>query len=106
TFLAPVFSGLENAGPVVITVLRTNGTTGNVSVKVRINDGTAIAGVDYVGTNGSMVTLNWAKGDATPQTFTITPIDDPLVEAPETVLLTLQNPVGDMGTPVVSSPGA
>lgn len=49
-----------------INVQRTNGTAGAVSVDYSTQDGTALAGVDYQLTQG---TLTWADGDNIPKTI-------------------------------------
>lgn len=51
-----------------LTVQRVNGSTGPVKIDYSTQDGTAVAGTDYVATRG---TLTWADGDATARTITI-----------------------------------
>jgi uncharacterized delta-60 repeat protein/uncharacterized repeat protein (TIGR01451 family) len=79
----------ENAGPAVITVLRTGGTNVATTVDYRILAGTAASGSDYLGTNG---TLSFAPGE-TLKTFSIS-VNDTVVEPAETVLLFLTNAAG------------
>jgi hypothetical protein len=82
-----------------ITVARTGGTDGAVSVHYATSDGTATtADNDYVATSGD---LNWAAGDATNKTFTVTVKGDTTFEADETVNLTLTLPTGgsSLGSP-------
>ena len=75
-----------------ITVNRTGGADGAVSVHYATSNGTATtADNDYVATSGD---LNWVDGDATPQTFTVTVKGDTKFEADETVNLTLSAPTG------------
>jgi hypothetical protein len=89
----------ENTGTATFTVTRSGGTSGAVSTVVALG-GTATtgAGNDYT---TSALTLNWADGDATPQTITVTVNDDPAQEGAETVTLTLGAPSGGavLGTP-------
>src|SRR5690606_16228 len=51
--------------------------------------GTATAGTDFTFTGS---TLNWAAGDNTPKTVTITILDDAIVDPAETIILNLTNP--------------
>lgn len=55
TFARGEFLVRENAGEAQVSVKRRGGTAGTVSVNFSTLDGTAIAGVDYVGTNGTLV---------------------------------------------------
>ena len=73
-----------------ITVTRTNGSTGVVSVDYRTGDGTARAGQDYVATSG---TLSFADGE-TVKVFTVPILPDSIQETNETVFLDLLNPTG------------
>jgi hypothetical protein len=80
----------EAAGTVTITVTRT-GPDGAVSVSYATADGTAKAPADYLSAAG---TLNWADGDMTPRTFTVTIVDDAAPEPSETFNVVLSNPTG------------
>src|SRR5436190_276975 len=51
---------------VTVTVSRTDGTSGAVSVHYATSDGTATAGSDYTATSGD---LNWADGDSANKSF-------------------------------------
>ena len=89
-FSAASFSVNENGGLATITVSRTNGNSGAVSVQyATIAGGTASAGSDYTAVSG---TLNWADGDTANKTFTVAITDDSLSESNETVNLSLSNP--------------
>ncbi|MBK7044725.1 MAG: hypothetical protein IPH50_14300 [Rhodanobacteraceae bacterium] len=81
----------ENGATATISVTRTGGSTGAVSIDYASSNGSAAAGSDYTAASG---TLNWANGDTTPQTFTVTITDDATDEPDETVNLTLSNPIG------------
>lgn len=98
-FAATNFTVNEYETNAVITVIRTNGSTGVVSVDYSTSDGTALAGLDYVALSGS---LTFAEGE-TVKTFTIPIIPDTLVETNETVNLFLSNPRGAAGV-VLGSP--
>ena len=81
---------VENQGAATITVSRTDGSTGSVSVNYATSNGTATAGSDYTATSG---TLTFADGE-TSKTFTVPIINDTAVENAETVILTLSNATG------------
>jgi hypothetical protein len=74
-----------------ITVTRTSGTDGAVSVSYATSNGTASAGSDYTAASG---TLSWATGDGAPKTFDVTIQDDALVEGSEGIGVTLTNTTG------------
>jgi hypothetical protein len=83
---------------VTITVQRTGtNLASGVSVQFATSDGTAQAGPDYVAAAGQLV---FGPGE-TQKTFQITVKGDALLEADETVTLTLSNPQGGatLGTP-------
>ncbi len=69
----------------IITVNRTGVVNSAFSVDYTIADGSASAGADYIAANG---TLNFADGEMS-QTFSVTILDDALLEQDETVLLSL-----------------
>ena len=89
----------ENALVGTVTLIRTNGSTGPVSVFIQTIDGTAKSGIDYFGTNGF---VNFAEGQ-TNQIFRVSIIDDLAPEADETILLTLSNPGNGAGIGLASS---
>ena len=86
----------ETDGYATVTVQRTGGVGGEVSVDYATSDGTATEGSDYAAATG---TLNWAAGDSTDKTFTVPVTWDGRGEAPESVNLALTNPGGgaDLG---------
>lgn len=67
-FSSSGYSVASSAGTVTITVTRTGGTDGQVTLNYSTANGTAVAGTDYTATSGS-VTFN--NGVSTPQTFTV-----------------------------------
>src|SRR5262249_17482611 len=75
-FRAASYSASETQGTATITVTRTGGSDGAVSVNYATSDGTARAGSDYTAATG---TLNFAAGE-TSKTFTIPVLDDSEVE--------------------------
>ncbi|MGV2388025.1 MAG UNVERIFIED_CONTAM: hypothetical protein LVR29_06000 [Microcystis novacekii LVE1205-3] len=79
----------ENGTPVTaVTLTRSNGSDGAVSVRINLTNGTATAPSDY---NNTAITVNFANGE-TSKTVTIPIIDDSIFEATETINLTLSNP--------------
>src|SRR5262249_47268964 len=84
------YSVSENGGIATITVTRTGGSAGSVSVNYATSNGTATAGSEYTATSGP---LTFADGE-TSKTFTIPITDDSVVEPNETVNLTLSGATG------------
>ncbi len=84
----------EGTATATITVTRTGGAASGVTVQYRVvpgNPGTATGGgVDYTLATG---TLTFGAGD-TSKTFTVTIVNDPLIESDETVNLELFDPIG------------
>jgi ELWxxDGT repeat protein len=90
-FSSATYSINEDGTPVTaITLTRTGGTDGAISVQVNLGNGTATAPGDY--TNNS-IAVSFANGESS-KTIVV-PIDnDTLIEGNETVNLTLTNPTG------------
>ena len=89
-FSSTAYSVNEGATNATITVLRINGSSGTVSADFTTSDATAIAPLDYLGTNG---TISFLPGE-TSKTFNVRIIDDQVVDDGEVVNLTLSNPTG------------
>lgn len=87
-FTSPSYAVDEGEGPIMITVTRTNGSDGVAAVSYSTGNGTAVAGQDYFSASG---TLNFSDGE-TSKTFSISIIDDVVVEASESVNLALSSP--------------
>ncbi|HEX8458649.1 MAG TPA: Calx-beta domain-containing protein [Pyrinomonadaceae bacterium] len=101
-FSAPAFQQNEDGGHAVVTVTRTGGTSGAVSVTLSTGTGgTASAGVDYTAVSQAVA---FADGETGSKTINIPIIDDALVEGSETVALTLDNPTGGavLGSPATT----
>jgi uncharacterized repeat protein (TIGR01451 family) len=104
-FSAASYSAAEESGAATITLTRTGGSSGAVSVVVNTADGSALSGQDYVPVSQ---VVSWADGDASPKTVTIPLNDDNLPgERNETVRLALGNPgggasVGSQGSAVLT----
>lgn len=98
TFSSAAYSVGESGGAATVTVTRTAGSDGAVSVSYATSNGTATAGGDYTAASG---TLNWDAGESVSKTFTVPILDDTILEGNETVNLILSNPTGGatLGTP-------
>jgi hypothetical protein len=80
----------ENSGTAVITVSRTGGSAGMVSVTYHTMAGTATVGADYQSVSGTLVFVS----GQTSRSFAIPILNDTLVESNETVSLILTNVSG------------
>lgn len=89
-FESPTYTVDEDAGTVTITVTRTGGDEGTVTVNYATTDGSATAPADYTETSG---TLTFGPG-VTEQTFTVPIVQDLLPESDETFTITLSGPTG------------
>ena len=100
-FSAAAYNVDENAGSITVTVTRTEGSAGDVSIDYATADGIATAGMDYESASG---TLSFIDGE-TSQMFTVTILDDALVEGDESFTVTLSNPTGGagLGSPATAS---
>jgi Calx-beta domain/Beta-propeller repeat len=78
---------IEDVGSLPITVLRTGGAAGSMTVDYATADGTAIAGQDYTATSG---TLTFNAGE-TSKTIQIPILDDATTEADENFTVVLRN---------------
>jgi hypothetical protein len=96
------YSVSETGGTVTITVMRTNGSFGDVSVDYSTSNGTAIAGQDYSSASGTL-SLTDQQDSAT---IDISIIDDSTDEFDETFSVTLSNPgntsVGAVGEAIIT----
>jgi 6-phosphogluconolactonase (cycloisomerase 2 family) len=89
-FLTMHYAASESDSTPVVTVTRTGGSEGQVSVEYLVtNESTARSNADYTGGTGK---LTWASGDDEPKRLQITLIDDSAVEELETLTFTLANP--------------
>ena len=97
-FSAATYSVAENVANATVTVTRTGGSSGAVSVSFATSNGTATAGSDYTAVSQ---TVSFANGDTANKTISIPIINDTTAEANETVNLTLSNPTGGaaLGSP-------
>ncbi|MEY4916844.1 MAG: hypothetical protein RL616_757 [Verrucomicrobiota bacterium] len=84
------FAVTETGTNAVITLLRSGGLASGVTVRFNVEEGSAEAGADYSNVT-QVVTFN--AGETNKKVF-IPIINDALVENPETVLLSLEDPTG------------
>lgn len=96
-FSSPTYTVGEAGPTATITVNRTGGTSGTVTVDfATVAGGTATggaactAGIDYINASG---TLTFINGDAS-ETFNVTICNDPTDEPDETINMALTNPTG------------
>lgn len=89
-FGAPAYAFSESATNAMITVLRSNGFSGIVSVNINTLAGTAVPGIRYVSTNA---VLSFADGQ-TNRTFLVPLINDNVVQGDQTFTVQLSNPTG------------
>ena len=121
-FTTPTVQVAENAGNVTLSVSRTQGSQGQVSINYSTQTNstqTAQAGSDYTHTTG---TLTWASDEAQNQNITIPVLADSSAESNETFSVNLSAPMGQaslganatatvtildsLGTPNTSTPPA
>ena len=102
-FSPATYSVNETGGSVTLSVVRTAGTLGAVSVQYATANGSATAGSDYTATSG---TLSWANGESGAKTFAVPISNDGLNEGLETFTASLSNATGgaaiNAGTATVS----
>jgi len=91
------YSVSETSALATITLKRSGGLASGVTVDYATSDGTAVAGIDYTASSG---TLSFGAGVIT-RTFTVPILNDGVPGGDETVNLTLSNPTGGsaLGTP-------
>ena len=95
-FSSPTYTILKSGGAATITVLRNDNTNITSSVNFTTADGTGVAGINYIPTNGTAVFTN----GETSKTFSVLVINDTtLVQPDKTVLLQLSNPTNGILIP-------
>lgn len=91
-FSSATYNVRESGVTASITVTRTGGTQGAVQISyATVPGGTAVPGVDYVATSG---TLSWASGDAASKNFSVPIIDNTQANPNKTINLALSSPSG------------
>lgn len=99
-FSAPTLDVNEGAVSAQVSVTRTVGSSGAVSVVCATTNGSATAPADYASTSQ---VLSWAAGDVASRSISVPIVDDALVEGLETVNLVLS---GATGGAVIGAPGS
>jgi plastocyanin len=99
-FSQPTYTASEASGAATITVNRSGGKSGAVSVHFATAAGTAVTGKNYNDVSG---TLSFADGDGAAKTFSVPLLDDHVVASALTVKLTLSSPTGGAGLGTASS---
>ena len=96
-FSGASYSALESAGSALITIIRVNGSYGEITVDYATADDSAQAGDDYQSISG---TLLFTAGEIS-KTFEVALYDDADFESDETLTLQLKNVQGggDLGSP-------
>src|SRR5439155_1041837 len=89
-FAGPVFVFPQSAGAATVTLTRSGGSAGDVTVQFATSDGTGVAGTDYTATSG---TLTFGPGETT-KTFTVPLLVPPTAAGVRSVKLALSNPGG------------
>jgi uncharacterized delta-60 repeat protein len=90
SFSSSTYTVLKTGVAATITVLRVDNTNTVSSVDFATANGTALAGLDYIATNGTFVFTN----GETSKTFSVIVINNTVVQPDKTVLLQLSNPTG------------
>jgi L,D-peptidoglycan transpeptidase YkuD (ErfK/YbiS/YcfS/YnhG family) len=90
----------QAAGTVKVTVNRTGGSGGAVSVGYATANGSASSGSDYTATSG---TLNWANGDSASKSFTVPISNATPFSGTKSFSVTLSGPTGNA---TLSSPSS
>jgi hypothetical protein len=85
---------IEGQSFAVVTVERSQGESGAVSVDYSAAAGSATAGDDFEAVSG---TLSWNHNDGSTRTFQVPIVDDTLSEGSETILLDLSGATGGAG---------
>ncbi len=98
-FSATSYTVDQNAGTLTVSVDRTGGSAGAVSVGYATSNGTAVGGTDFTAASG---TLNWADGDATAKTFTVTISNATPFSGNRTFTVGLSSPSGGVA---IGNPG-
>jgi hypothetical protein len=95
-FSQPVFDVQRRDGRATITVNRTGGSRGQLTVQYRSTNMSAVAGMDYSAVSGQ---LTWGAGDTRPQTFDVPIVNIEGAWERKVARLILENP-SDPDAPV------
>lgn len=84
----------EAAGSLSITVVRSGGSSGAVSVSYVTASGTATAPADFLSASGA---LAWLDGESASRSFSVVLVNDTLAEPTESFTIQLSSPTGGAG---------
>jgi uncharacterized repeat protein (TIGR01451 family)/uncharacterized delta-60 repeat protein len=99
------FTAHESDGTATLTVARSGGNAGAISIGFATTNGTAISGVNYTGKPGNTNVLTWNDGDNSTKSFTIPVFQDGLVTSDLTLSLGIFNPrINGVSTPALLGP--
>jgi hypothetical protein len=94
-FSASALTVDEDEPFITLSVERTGGSAGEISVQYATQDGTALAGTDYTGTTGELI---WPDGDSTDKTIQIPLLDHAAATSDRDFQVLLSNPDGGAET--------
>ncbi len=89
-FTSTNFSAAANQGTAYLTVVRTNGSSGTISVAYTLYPGTALPGLNYVNSPGS---LTFGPG-ITSQSVPVQLVNSGVIQAPVSLTVALSGPTG------------
>lgn len=90
-FATAAYNVNEFVGGLTVSVIRTGDVSAPASITYGTLPGSAAANADYASATGA---LSWGAGDALPKSFTVTIVDDVLIEPNETFDVVLSKPIG------------
>ena len=100
-FSSATIATTENSNSVRVLVGRLGGASGVAGVSYHTSNGTAVAGLDFTATSG---TLNWTNNDATEKFFDVPLINNAVYEQVETFTVVLSAATGaSLGSPSVAT---
>jgi hypothetical protein len=88
---ASSYSVAQSGGSLTVTVNRTGGSSGAVSVAYETTNGSAVAGTDYTPASG---TLQWADGNAAAKTFSVPVSNAAAFSGSKTFNVVISSPTG------------
>jgi hypothetical protein len=97
---ASSFTVNQGSGTATVTVNRTGGSSGAIGVAYAASNGTAVAGIDFTATSGS---LSWADGDAVSKTVSVPISNTQPFSGTKSFSIALSSPSGGA---TLSAPGS
>ncbi|MBA3451550.1 MAG: DUF4394 domain-containing protein, partial [Deltaproteobacteria bacterium] len=84
-----VTDALGESAEIILTVERTGGSAGSISVPFATRDDSALVDADYTAAVGTLV---WEDGDTEDKMITVSIVDDVIIESSETLVVELGSP--------------